>query len=340
MLKKLTFVCYFICICIAHFSAVAVNCPSTVADASECLGVVGCVYLELLDRCEPCTEGAYYDSSSKTCKSCPSEYPNSAAGSVNGKSDCYKPCETIPVTGGHRVPSSDKAYYNTQCTYTTQCNTTGATNCSNMGFHPDGDNCVPDVRECGGGNGFQFYANNGTFTQCYVSSCTNTNESLIPQGDYVCNGAPYGVCMTNAIPCNTTTPGLNASACSGTISGNATLNGGTYNLSQCACEKTSVSISNGNAGEKCFYNGTSNRFDIGCTYTVISCNDGYCSTDGQSCVTVPENKYKSGEKDCVQCPAGSYRSGSETKCYWNNQTLFTDKNGSFTIPASGKIIAK
>lgn len=207
----------------------------------------------------------------------------------------------------------------------------------NLGFHPNGDNCVSNVRTCDN-NGLQFHIGNTDFTICYVSSSScGSNETLIGRG-YACNDATYGECMTNAIPCNTA-PGLTASACSGgTITGNATLNGGTYNLSQCACEKTSVPITNGNAGEKCFYNASTNRFEVNCTNSVNSCDAGYCSTNGQSCVAVSQNYFSgAGDKDCHACPAGAKSAAGSTSisaCHYDTSTTFTDSMGSFTIPAS------
>jgi len=335
MLKHVLFI---FCMCLISIGANAMpNCPT--ADGTtqtDCEQITGCVWT-IASGCAACTENNYYDSSSKTCKSCPSGYPNSAVGSVNGISDCYKPCETETITGGKRVPSSDKAYHNTQCTYTTQCDNDGG-DCD-LGFHPNGDNCVSNVTSCDN-NGFKFY--NGTgFSDCFVSSSScGSGEQLVGRG-HTCNNIPYGVCKTSAFSCSTA-PGLNTSACNGgTISGDATLNGETYNLSQCTCEKESVPVSNGNAGEKCFYNASSNIFNIDCVQTALnSCNDGYCSTDGRNCIPIPENYYKNGARDCVQCPNGSYRSGSETTCTWDSRTEFSDSIGRFTIPASGKIIAK
>ncbi len=337
MLKRVLFIFY---LCLMNIGANAVpNCPT--ADGTtqtECEQVVGCEW-KLLSGCSYCGTNKYYDSSSTTCKSCPSGHPNSVAGSIGGISDCYKPCETITITGGKRVPSSDKAYYNTQCAYTIQCDNDGG-DCD-MGFHPDGDNCVPNVQECNGGNGFQFY-NDGTFSTCYVSSSScGSNETLIGRG-YSCNGTPYGECMTNGVPC---TSKLNTTTCNGdgTISGNATLNNdGTYNLSACECNRNAT-ITNGQAGERCLFNTTTNDFSRDCTYNITSCNSGYCLQNGE-CKTIPDNYYKNNtnNKDCVQCPAGSFRSGSETDCTWDSRTKFYYGNGGgyFTIPASGKITAK
>lgn len=330
MIKKIIrLFCIIGAICI-YWNAIAL--PDCDKSETECLNTPGCRWSA--DSCNYCSGNDYYDGATKTCKNCPTSHPNSAVGSVNGISDCYKPCETETINGGKRVPSSDKAYHNTQCTYTTQCDNDGG-DC-NLGFHPNGDNCVSNVTSCDN-NGFKFYNETG-FSNCFVpaSSC-GSNETLIGRG-YACNSATYGECMTNAIPCNTA-PGLTTSACSGgTITGNATLNGGTYNLSQCACEKTSVPITNGNAGEKCFYNASTNRFEVNCTNSVNSCDAGYCSTNGQSCVAVSPNYFSGvGDKDCYACPAGAKSAAGSTSisaCHYDTSTRFTDSMVEFTIPAS------
>lgn len=341
MLKKFLFIFY---LCLTSVGANAL--PDCDKPESDCVPAPGCEWKGGALGCKSCSENNYYQATTDPttgtvtaaeCKACPEAYPYSDAGSTNGISDCYKPCETIPIYGGKRVPLSDKADYNTQCAYTIQCDNDGG-DCD-MGFHPDGDNCVPNVQECNGGNGFQFY-NNGTFSICYVSSSScGSNETLIGR-EYSCNGTPYGECMTNVVPC---TIKLNTTTCNGdgTISGNATLNNGTYNLSACECNRTNATITNGKAGQKCFYNTTNNTFDLNCENTVTSCDSGYCSTDGHSCITIPDNYYKNGAKNCEHCPDGSYRSGNETTCYWNSSTVFTDSTGNrFTIPTSGKIYVK
>ena len=337
MLKRFLFI---FCLCLINIGANAVpNCPTTnETTQTECEQVAGCEWT-LLYGCRHCSENKYYDGATKTCKNCPTSHPNSAVGSTNGISDCYKTCESETITGGSRVPSSDKAYHNTQCTYTITCNTTGAENCSTMGYHRDGNQCVPDVQSCGN-NGYKFYINN-TWSDCYVSSCPD-GQTLVQKQS--CGTTGYGECLTNAIPCNNAT-GLNKSACAGTITGTAPLlNGTTYDISQCACEKTSTQISNGTAGEKCFYNGTSNKFDTGCTYTVNACNAGYCSTDSQSCVTVPANHFSAADdKTCHKCPNGATSaagSTAKTACHYTSTTTFADSVGNFTLPASGNIEIK
>ena len=339
MLQKIIYFFCLICLCIPHFDANALTCPET-NDKDICEATFGC-FLSAIG-CKECSPGTYFDSSSKTCKSCPSGHPNSVAGSIGGISDCYKLCETKTIQGGKRVPSSDKAYYNTQCAYTTQCENWGAaTNCSNMGFHPYDETCVPNVESCSS-NSFKFY--NGTgFSECYVSSSScGTNERLVQQENYSCNGTPYGICMTNSVRCDSA-PGLNTSACNGTVSGDAQLSGGTYDFSSCKCKKGQPESNDTNTGyvvKTCSFSSNGSSVSTNCTNELTSCNDGYCSRDNSTCVSIPDNYYKDGVKDCKSCPSGSYRSGSETTCYWDSRTRFSDGNGSFTIPASGKIIAK
>ena len=346
MLKKL---CYFVCLCIVVSDVNAVpNCPTAEGTTEQdCIAVLGC-WWDQTGGCLYCTTNEYYDTNTKTCKSCPDSHPKSEAGSTTGTSACYTTCENQPITGGQRVATSNKAYYNNSCTYTTTCNPTGNSTCSNLGFHLDGESCISNVQSCEN-NGYKFYTNN-TWSDCYVSSCAS-DETLISKE--TCGTTPYGICKPKGIDCNSAlaqTAGLDTAKCSGTISGAAQLSGTTYDFSSCTCQKGQAVSTingtpiNGTAIETCHFSSDGNSLSTTCSRELQTCNVGYCNQSGQTCVSVPAGSYSVGtEKDCHACPAGATSaagSTAKTACHYTSTTTFADSVGNFTLPASGNIEIK
>lgn len=248
---------------------------------------------------------------------------------ANALPDCNKPeSECVPAPGcewkGETIGCSacdDNYYYEA----TTDANTGVVT---------------AECKACPSGYPNSDAGSTNGISDCY-KTCTVTN----PQSVLVSDRAYYNnICETTlrSIDC-TNGPGLTSVCPGGTITGTApySTSNNSYDFSFCKCEKNKTGFSNGTATETCSFNANGTEvLTTGCTTTIKNCNDGYCSANGQSCITIPENYYKNGI-NCVQCPAGSYRSGNETTCSWDNRTTFTDGNGRiFTIPASGKIIAK
>ena len=205
MLKRVVY--YFVVFVIACFvqsASRAVTCPDT-TDQATCTNVTGCEF-NSINGCKPCVAGKYYDTD-KTCKTCPSDKPYSAAGSVNGISDCRAAqiaCNTAGLTGcsgtiGGNANWDDNAgaYKYSTCTcaqsgveidhgmksqtcyfndagnaVTNTCSETTVTSCD-AGYYENGGACVQtDVG---------YYSGSGETTQkqCpYGSTCAAGAESI------------------------------------------------------------------------------------------------------------------------------------------------------------------
>jgi hypothetical protein len=349
-MKKIIYIIFPLIVYAFAYAGVAhaASCPASPADETACEVVEGCVYSSVAGEpvCNECPEDFYYDSTTDpntgaitaaSCKPCPNSHPKSAAGTTTGKAACYKTCETINITGGKKLPNADKAYYNNDCSYTIQCDTTGNETCSKLGYHLNtaGNACVSDVSSCGNG-GLRFYGDN----TCYYNTC-GSSYTLNPKKQCNSDVNEYGTCELNLISCSSR---LSASLCknetndaNGRIEGNASLvvPGFSYNYENCTCTKQ-ASIENGTGTKKCYFNSSGTAAATNCQTTLATCNIGYCNTSGLQCATVPAGQYSIGtSKECLSCtPGATSAAGSRSRsaCHYTNQTTFKDTAGTFTLP--------
>jgi len=297
-MKKILHIIFIVCICIF----VNINC----AKAEECSDYssdptacenYGCVYTQLL-------EGG-------TCARCET---NQYRDTTTTPYYTCMPCDSSQKPDGaiYVGPGNDD---NDICPWTLTCtaNTVWANN---------------TCKTC---------PNGSTAPQVIVSFDRNGRYSFTVNGETV-SSAP--TCNTHDdIDCSTQSDLQNLCSEPGSVEGTAKWDdtSGTYDYATCTC-KRSVNISNGTKQEKCSFTANGTEIDTdACTQTNISCNSGYCTKDGKTCITPPAGMFGPIEDSkCGTCPAGSTSDPSDnesiTNCYYTYDTKFKDLTGTFTLP--------
>ena len=337
MLKHFYFIPAFVCAYLVQFSAFAVpDCPKGegVTEA-QCKQTAGCMWSDTL-RCNYCAENSYFDTTEQTCKACPADtYPNSEKGSTNGDTDCYRGCQATDISSGSTgvasvsgfiyKPSGDAAEDKSQCEVVS-CETSGGT--CNMGYYKDGNSCKEKATITG--TNLTIYGDTTTYVA--GTTCTDANHTFDQK--HTCGTTEYGICRKNTIPCK---GHVQSSVCTdGIVTGDAELSGSSYNFTSCICKK-SASIEKGSVSENCHFNSNGTNLTTDCTTTVSTCDIGYCSSDGSTCVGVPEGYYSIGTSpDCKSCPAGATSETGNTTgknaCHYTAATQFRDNAGTFSLP--------
>ena len=199
-----------------------------------------------------------------------------------------------------------------------------------MGYYKDDNSC----KEVATITGTNLTIHDDTTTYVAGTNCTDDNRTFDKK--YTCDDTQYGICRENAISCKDNDD--LSSVCQGNITGTAPLSGSSYDFSKCICE-TSVDIVNGTGTKKCSFNSTGTEITTtNCITTISTCKSGYCSQNENTCELIPVGYYSVGDEVlCHKCPGGAKSPDeggaiSYESCYYDYQTVFTDDNGSFTIP--------
>lgn len=90
-----TFVVFIVSLCVYLVLPDAYALPNCDLTEQDCINALGCEWKSY--GCTHCNDNTYYDNTTHTCKACGAG-KHSAAGSVNGESDCEsneKSCDTV-----------------------------------------------------------------------------------------------------------------------------------------------------------------------------------------------------------------------------------------------------
>ena len=322
------------------------------ADATNqtsCDALAGCEFIN--NTCTPCQNGEYKEANSDLCEPCPNGYDYSQITNGVGATKrelCYKFCPERTENGTIYRPGALTAFYPNNCSYTIFCVTSDDL-CNSYALDLPSDNtCYPVWTEgtnCTQGNkstGIEIYHATDGITINYCTSKTKCNPGyhFEENNKYYCSIAKLGQCVSDQKLCADIDKLTNN--CGGTISGEATWNGDTYDLSKCTCT-TTKETEFGLLQTTCSHSATSNQW-TNCKKEMIHCNAGYWAGDNPNpddCVAVGYGYYsENADRNRKNCPAGSTTStttaASINNCHMTaGKTKICDtENNCITLPGN------
>lgn len=331
--------------------AFGAGCADATTNTS-CKALAGCEFIN--NTCTPCQGGEYKEANSDLCEPCPNGYDNTQVTNGVGATkmgQCYKFCTRTEQDGTIKTPERSTEYYPNACAYTISC-VTGNDLCNSYAMDdpsdamddPSDNKCYPVWTEgtnCPQGNkstGIEIYHATDDITISYCTNKTQCNPGyhFEENNKYYCSIAKLGHCVSNKQLCAKL-----AVTCDGTISGNATWNGDTYDLSKCTCT-TKTGTDHGELQTTCSHSATSNQW-INCESTITKCIAGYWASPDKKddCSEVGKGYYSvADDTDRQKCLAGSTTStttaASINNCHMTaGETKICDTNNKcITLPGN------
>ncbi len=321
------------------------------ADATNqtsCNALAGCEFID--NTCTPCQNGYYKGQNSDLCDECPNGYDytqktNGVGATKMGQ--CYKYCTRTEQDGTIKTPASPNEYYPNECAYKISCVENDNNPCSSYYLNSSGTECLPRweiTASCTNGlsDGIQIRTQAANITYCTnKTSCmpnyhfepdTSAPQCIPPDDQEI----TLGKCTSDTKSCAEL-----INSCGGTISGNATWNGDTYDLRKCTCT-TEKETDLGVLQTTCSHSATSNQW-INCESTISKCIAGHWASPDKKddCSEVGNGYYSvADDTDRQKCPAGSTTStttaASNINCHMTaGKTKICDtENNCITLPGN------
>lgn len=305
--------------------------------------------------CSQCPENTY----GTGCKTCPSDYPNSAAGST-AQTDCYEAC-----------PENDTLVNNGKWTYTTPkvnwspnektcddykeltCDTVDNNVC--LSYHVAGDVCElnwkqtsqkpqqynQQIDNCK--KYLEVYRNNDWRIQSACTECiTGYHLSGAVTFTFQCQiETKLGVqCDSDNQKCSDLEGPTGIENCqykSHAKDPQYTWNDTTQSYNYADCTKI-CEVQEGWQRNEYIYEYTGTEWQRSSSTGNKKCDTGTCILEkGDTCKPTPKDYYAN-TNECIKCPAGTQTSKegatSKSDCKITNQTPFCDLTGCFTLPIS------
>ena len=313
--------------------------------------------------CSQCPENTW----GSGCKTCPNDFPNSAAGSID-KTDCYMTCDTTPTdidfgkwwytkdtVNWNHVPKTCDDFKKYECT-TNQDNL-----CMSAHLNDDGNGCIINwskantyqsptgqINNCS--EYLRVYFNGAWRTQPACMTCKDGHHlSGAVQLAFTCqieNETLGANCDADSISCQKLkNPNITSGrliGCEDTKGKNYTWDAGTQSYNYNECTKKCTVQEGWNTNEYTFsYDGT--EWVKGDSTGNTKCDDGYCLMPGETACNVADYGYYAvqNQNSCEPCPGGTTTveegAKSKSECVITNATKFCDKTGCFTLPINGTI---
>ena len=327
------------------------------ADATKqtsCDALAGCEFIN--NTCTPCKNGYYKGQNSDLCDECPNGYDYTKITDGVGATEmkqCYKFCTERTENGTIYKPASVNEYYPNACAYTISCVVKAGNPCSS--YYLNANQCLPrwekDIKCDNGINeqGVRIIQDDGASKNyCTLKTICDTNFHFEPDSNAPncifkneTQATTLGQCVSNKQLCAKL-----AVTCDGTILGDATWNGNTYDLSECTCT-TTKETDLGVLETTCSHSATENKW-INCESTITECIAGHWASPDKKddCSKVGNGYYSvADDTDRQKCPAGSTTStttaASNKDCHMTGgttQICDNDNKNCLTLPeAAGKI---
>ena len=288
------------------------------------------VYYGKTSSCGSCGAGTYSAAGSGTCASCPTAYPNSAAGS-DSIEDCYmnvskgyyvktaKDTSATKCSGGY-ARTAHTVYYGKTSTCS-QCGTgkysaAGAESCSTC------PTAYPNSA-----------AGSDAITDCYMN---------VSDGYYVKTAKD-----TSTTQCSAGTSKAAHKVNYNSTSSCTTCAAGTYSAAGAASCSTCSAGTSSSAGASLCTNCSKGTYSAAGAASCTACPTGYTTagagtTQISSCyMSVAAGKYvaKAGDSSATACPNGQYRSGSHTVYYGKTSSCTACPDGYPKTSSTGSTAA-